>query len=89
MAPFEEISVEVIAQDPENDPLVIDYDLRTLKEGIILQLPDEYSEEVMTPTENGFTLTMPSYDCKYILYILVTDGCGNVAIASRSIVVNK
>jgi len=28
LAPFEEISVEVIAEDPENDPVVIDYDFK-------------------------------------------------------------
>jgi len=63
--------------------------LRTLKEEIVLQLPDEYSEEVMTLTDNGFTLSMPSYKSKYILYILVKDDHGNVAIANRSIVVDK
>ena len=89
LAPFEEISVEVIAQDPEDDPLVIDYDLRTLKKEMVSQCPDEYNEEVMTLTENGFSLTMPSYKCKYILYILVKDGHGNIAIANRSIVVDK
>lgn len=89
LAPFEEISVEVTAEDPENDPLTIDYDLRTIKEQIVLQTPDEHSEEVMTLTENGFTLTMPSYESKYILYIIVKDDHGNVAIANRSLVVNK
>jgi len=89
LTPFEEISIDVVAEDPEGDPLIIDYDLRTIKEGIILQLPDEYNEEVMTLTDNGFTLTMPSYKSKYILYVLVKDDHGNVAVANKSIVVDR
>ncbi|GAI82562.1 unnamed protein product, partial [marine sediment metagenome] len=48
--PFEEINVEVEAEDPDGDPLTIDYDLRTLKDDIELCLLDEYWEEIMTPT---------------------------------------
>jgi hypothetical protein len=89
LAPFEEIDVKISAEDPEGDPLTIGYELRILKEGIILTLPDEYNEEIMTPTETGFTLSMPSYKCKCILYILVKDDQGNVAVANRSLVINK
>ncbi len=87
LLPFEEITVEIEAEDPEKDPLTIDYDLRTLKDDIELRMPDEYYEEIMTPIEGGFKLTMPSFEATFILYILVKDNHGNVAIANTSIVV--
>lgn len=89
LVPFEEIRVEVIAKDPDGDNLTIDYDLRTLKDDLELHASEEYYEEMMTPAKDGFKLTMPSYEDTFILYILVKDDHGNIAIANRSIVVSK
>ncbi|MBN1897920.1 MAG: hypothetical protein JW827_04015 [Spirochaetes bacterium] len=87
LEPFEEITVKVRASDPDGDPLTIDYDLRMVKDGIVTYMPDEYWEEVMTPIEGGFKLSVPSFKSRFILYILVKDDHGNVAVANRSLVV--
>ena len=85
--PFEEITVEVDAEDPDGDSLTIDYDLRTVKEGIVQRRVEEYYEELAIPTESGFKLKAPSCEGTFILYILVKDGHGNVAIANRSLII--
>jgi len=87
LKPFEEIMVKVLVKDPDNDPVTLDYDLRTVKNGIVTYMPDEYWEEVMTPVEGGFKLRMPSFGSTFILYVLAKDDHGNVAVANQSLVV--
>lgn len=89
LKPFEEITVKVKASDPDGDPLIIDYDLRTMKQGLVLHKQPEYWEEMFTPTEDGFKLKLPSFEGDFILYVLAKDNHGNVAVANRTLVVGQ
>lgn len=88
--PGGDLSVDLVASDPEGDTLSVEWELaedwkEVAEGGDFRPSPPKFPEAVVVSNDKGATFKMPSNGGTYRVYVYVRDGAGGAATGSLSV----